>query len=52
VLAHEENGVAMTDRITGLELELLEGIGHMPQYAATDAAVAFIRRMAAKAFAS
>jgi pimeloyl-ACP methyl ester carboxylesterase len=52
VLAHEENGVAMKDRIVGLEIELLDGIGHMPQYAATDAAVAFIRRMATKAFAS
>jgi len=52
VLPHEANGVAMKDRIAGLELELLEGIGHMPQFAATDAVVAFIRRMAARAFAS
>jgi pimeloyl-ACP methyl ester carboxylesterase len=52
VLAHEENGSAMKDRIAGLDLELLEGIGHLPQYAATDAVVAFIRRMAAKAFGS
>jgi pimeloyl-ACP methyl ester carboxylesterase len=52
VLPHEENGVAMKDRIAGLELELLEGVGHMPQFAATDAVVAFIRRMAARAFVS
>ena len=51
VLPHKPHGVAMKDKIAGLELELLEGIGHMPQFAATDAVEAFIRRMAAKAFA-
>jgi pimeloyl-ACP methyl ester carboxylesterase len=51
VLAHSTNGVDMTGRITGLDLELLEGIGHMPQYGATDRVVTFIRHMAAKAFA-
>ena len=42
----------MKDRIAGLDLELLDGIGHMPQFVAADRVVAFIRRMAAKAFAS
>jgi len=51
VLPHKPHGLAMLDKIAGLDLELLDGIGHMPQYAATDAVVAFIRRVAAKAFA-
>ena len=50
VLPHKAHGLAMKDRIAGLELELLEGVGHMPQFVATDQVVAFIRRMAAKAF--
>jgi pimeloyl-ACP methyl ester carboxylesterase len=51
VLPHKPHGIAMKDKIAGVDLDLLEGIGHMPQFAATDAVVAFIRRMAAKAFA-
>lgn len=50
VLPHKPHGLAMQDKIAGLDLELLDGIGHMPQYAATDAVVAFIRRIASKAF--
>jgi pimeloyl-ACP methyl ester carboxylesterase len=51
VLSYEEHGTAMPDRIAGLELELVDGIGHMPQFVAADRVVAFIRRMATKAFA-
>ena len=40
----------MKDRIAGLDLELLDGIGHMPQFVAADRVVAFIRRMAGRAF--
>lgn len=50
VLSHETNGIAMRDRIAGLDLDLLDGIGHMPHFAATDAVEAFIRKMAARAF--
>lgn len=50
VLPYKPHGLAMRDKIAGLDLELIDGIGHMPQYAATDAVVAFIRRMASKAF--
>ena len=50
VLDYEAHGVAMQDRIAGLDLELLDGIGHMPQFVAADRVVAFIRRMAARAF--
>jgi pimeloyl-ACP methyl ester carboxylesterase len=51
VLPHKPHGIAMKDKIPGLELELLDGIGHMPHFMATEAVAAFIRRMAAKAFA-
>lgn len=50
VLPHKANGADMAGRIPGLDLELLDGIGHMPQYAATDRVVAFIRRIAARPF--
>ncbi len=45
-----EHGLAMQGKIAGLELELLDGIGHMPQFVAADRVVAFIRRMAGRAF--
>ena len=50
VLSHKAHGLAMQGRIAGLDLEILEGIGHMPQFVATDQVVAFIRRIAARAF--
>jgi pimeloyl-ACP methyl ester carboxylesterase len=50
VLPHGPNALAMKDRIAGLDLELVEGVGHMVQFVATDQVVAFTRRMAAKAF--
>jgi pimeloyl-ACP methyl ester carboxylesterase len=51
VLSYETHGLAMRDRIVGLELELLNDIGHMPQFVAADQVAAFIRRIAARAFA-
>ena len=50
VLDHRRHGLGMREAVPGLELELLEGVGHMPQYAETDRVAAFIRRMAARAF--
>jgi pimeloyl-ACP methyl ester carboxylesterase len=50
LLPHADHGIAMTDRIAGLDLELLDGIGHMPQFVAADAVAAFIRRIAGRAF--
>lgn len=52
VLDYRRQGLAMEGRIAGLELESVDGIGHMPQYAVTGQVVAFIRRIAARAFAS
>ena len=50
VLPYELHGLAMQGKIAGLELELLDGVGHMPQFVAADRVVAFIRRMAGTAF--
>lgn len=52
VLNYERHGLSMTDRIAGLDIELLDGVGHMPQYAETGRVAAFIRRIAERAFAS
>jgi pimeloyl-ACP methyl ester carboxylesterase len=51
VLSYEAHGLAMQGRIAGLELELLNDVGHMPQFVAADQVATFIRRMAVKAFA-
>ena len=52
VLDHRRQGLAMEGKVAGLDLEIVEGIGHMPQYAVTERVVAFIRRIAQKAFAA
>ena len=52
VLDHRRHGLAMQGRIAGLDLEIADGIGHMPQYAVTERVVAFIRRIAERAFGS
>jgi pimeloyl-ACP methyl ester carboxylesterase len=51
VLPHKPHGIAMTNKLPGVDLELLDGIGHMPHFVATDAVDGFVRRMAGKAFA-
>jgi pimeloyl-ACP methyl ester carboxylesterase len=51
VLDWEAQGKAMTGKVAGLDFETLDGVGHMPQYAETDRVEAFIRRIAARAFA-
>ena len=50
VVNFEENGAWLEGRVANLDLEVLEGVGHMPHYSEGDKAEAFIRRMAAKAF--
>jgi len=52
VLDHRRHGLTMEGRIAGLDIEIAEGIGHMPQYAVTQRVVAFIRRIAGRAFAA
>jgi pimeloyl-ACP methyl ester carboxylesterase len=51
VLDVRQHGLPMAGRIPRLELELLEGTGHMPQYVETDRVASFVRRMADRAFA-
>ena len=52
VLDHRRHGLGMDGAVAGLELEIMQGIGHMPQYADTARTVAFIRRIAERAFAA
>lgn len=52
VLDYRKHGLQMQGKLAGLELEIVEGVGHMPQYAVRDRVIAFIRRMADKAFAA
>lgn len=52
VLDHKRHGTGMEGRIPGLDVEIMEGVGHMPQYADTGRVVAFIRRIAERAFAA
>jgi pimeloyl-ACP methyl ester carboxylesterase len=51
VLNYERQGLKMQGKIEGLELEIIQGVGHMPQYAVTDRVISFIKRMAERAFA-
>jgi pimeloyl-ACP methyl ester carboxylesterase len=51
VLDHEVHGRAMVGQIADLEIEILEGVGHMVQYAETQRTVDLIRRIAERAFA-
>lgn len=52
VLDVDQHGRTMVGRIADFELEILEGVGHMLQYADTPRTVAFIRRIADRAFAA
>ncbi len=52
VLNYRRQGLAMEGKVEGLDLEIVDGIGHMPQYAITAQVVAFIRRIAGRAFAA
>lgn len=51
VLDYQKHGVDMVGRIPGLDLELADGVGHMPQFSVAGQTVAFIRRIAERAFA-
>ncbi|MGO4831653.1 alpha/beta fold hydrolase, partial [Rhizobiaceae sp. 2RAB30] len=50
VLDYQKHGVDMVGRIPGLDLELADGVGHMPQISVAAQTVAFIRRIAERAF--
>lgn len=44
------HGEPMKDRIGGLDSETVDGLGHMPQFAEPDRVIAFIKRIAERAF--
>jgi len=50
VLHHTRHGLAMEGRIEGIDIEILEGIGHMPQFVEAEKVAAFVKRLAGKAF--
>ena len=52
VLDYRRHGLSMRDKIDDLDLEIAEGVGHMPQYVVTGQVVAFVRRIAGRAFQS
>jgi len=52
VLDVDQHGRALVGQIGDFELEILEGVGHMVQYADTPRTIAFIRRIAERAFAA
>jgi pimeloyl-ACP methyl ester carboxylesterase len=51
VLDYRMHGERMLSQVRDVELELLEDVGHMPQYAEQQRVLAFIRRIATRAFA-
>jgi pimeloyl-ACP methyl ester carboxylesterase len=52
VLDYEKQGLAMEGKVRGLDLEIVSGIGHMAQFSVPEQTVAFIRRIADRAFAA
>ncbi len=50
VLDHRLHGVPMTDKVNGLTLDILPGVGHMVQYSDPAAVSAFIRQAADRSF--
>ncbi|MBZ9760889.1 alpha/beta hydrolase [Mesorhizobium sp. CA8] len=51
VIVEAVHGEPMLDRIGGLDFERVEGLGHMPQFLEPERVMAFIERVAARAFA-
>ena len=51
IVAFAEHGAPMTGRIENLDFEVVEGMGHMPHFVEPQRVVAFIRRVAKRAFA-
>lgn len=50
VLDTSQQTLPMRDAIAGVDIEILPGVGHMPQFVEPGKTAAFIRRMAARAF--
>ncbi|RST87825.1 alpha/beta fold hydrolase [Aquibium carbonis] len=52
VLHHTRHGLAMEGLIEGIDLEILEGVGHMPQFVEAEKVASFVKRVAGRAFAA
>lgn len=52
VISCDLHGSSLAGQVRGLDLEILPGVGHMPQYADPRRVAAFVKRMADKAFAA
>jgi pimeloyl-ACP methyl ester carboxylesterase len=52
VVAFAEHGAPMPERIGNLDFEVVEGLGHMLQFVERRRTIAFIRRIAERAFAA
>jgi pimeloyl-ACP methyl ester carboxylesterase len=52
VLDHAEQGLSLKPAVLGVDIELLAGIGHMPQFVVPRETADFVRRAAARAFAA
>jgi pimeloyl-ACP methyl ester carboxylesterase len=50
ILAYAEHGAPMPGRMRNLDFEAVEGLGHMPHFVERRRTVAFIRRIAERAF--
>jgi pimeloyl-ACP methyl ester carboxylesterase len=50
IVAFAEHGAPMAGRVQNLDFEVVEGMGHMPQFVEPRRVVAFIRRIAKRAF--
>lgn len=48
----ERHGTGLVGQVARLDIEIAEGVGHMPQYAEPERVAAFIVRMAERAFAA
>lgn len=51
VIGEAVHGEPMLDKIQGLDFERVDGLGHMPQFVEAERVVAFIQRIAKRAFA-
>lgn len=51
IIRIEVQGTPVKEKIQGLDLEVAEGLGHMPQFIGPETVAAFIRRIAERAFA-
>jgi pimeloyl-ACP methyl ester carboxylesterase len=52
VVDGERQSAGLVGRLSRLDIEIVEGVGHMPQFAEPQRVAAFVKRMAERAFAA